>query len=59
MLVSVNREASMSRSSLYAVIAVLAIAVAGFAIYYFYQESQKPALEIKVDNNGISVNGNG
>lgn len=49
----------MSRNSLYAVIAVLAIAVAGFAIYYFYQESQRPALEIKVDNNGISVNGNG
>ena len=49
----------MNRNSLYAVIAVLAIAVAGFAIYYFYQESQKPGLEIKLDNNGISVNGNG
>ena len=56
---SVNRDWFMSRNSLYAVIAVLAIAVAGFAIYYFYQESQKPGLEIKVDGQGISVNGNG
>ncbi len=49
----------MSRNTLYAVIAVLAVAVAGFAIYYFYQESQKPGLEIRLDDNGISVNGNG
>lgn len=49
----------MSRNTLYAVIAVLAVAVAGFAIYYFYQESQRPGLEIKLDDNGISVNGNG
>jgi len=49
----------MSRNSLYAVIAVLAIAVAGAAIYYFYQESQKPGLEIKIDDSGLSVNGNG
>lgn len=47
----------MSRGSLYALIAVLAIVVAGFAAYYFYQESQKPSLEIKVDGQGISVNG--
>ena len=49
----------MSRNTLYAVIAVLAVAVAGFAIYYFYQESQKPGLEIRLDDNGMSVNGNG
>jgi hypothetical protein len=49
----------MSRNTLYAVIAVLAIAVAGFAMYYFYQESQRPGLEIKVDEQGISVNGSG
>lgn len=49
----------MSRNSLYAVIAVLAIAVAGSAIYYFYQESQKPGLEIRIDDSGLSVNGNG
>ena len=49
----------MSRNALYAVIAVLAVIVVGFGIYYFYQESQKPALEIKVNEQGISVNGNG
>lgn len=49
----------MSRNTLYAVIAVLAVAVAGFAIYYFYQENQQPGLEIKLNDNGISVNGNG
>jgi hypothetical protein len=48
----------MTRNSLYALIAVLAIAVAGFAIYYFYQESQKPGLEIRIDEQGISVDGN-
>ena len=49
----------MSRNSLYAVIAVLAVVVVGFGIYFIYQESQKPALEIKVNEQGISVNGNG
>ena len=49
----------MSRNALYAVIAVLAVIVVGFGIYYVFQESQKPALEIKVNEQGISVNGNG
>ena len=49
----------MSRSSLYAVIAILAIAAVGFGGYLLYQETQKPALEIRVDEQGISVDGNG
>lgn len=49
----------MTRNSLYTVIGVLAALVIGFGIYIAYQESQKPRLEIKLDNNGISVNGNG
>jgi hypothetical protein len=49
----------MSRNSLYAVIAVLAVIVVGFGIYFLYQESQKPTLEIKVNEQGISVDGNG
>ena len=48
----------MSRNALFAVIAVLAVIVVGFGIYYLYQESQRPALEIKVNEQGISVNGN-
>lgn len=49
----------MSRNSLYAVIAILAVIVVGFGIYFLYEESQKPRLEIKVNEQGISVHGNG
>lgn len=49
----------MSRSMLYAVIGVLIALVVGFGIYFIYLETQKPALEIKVDGSGISVQGNG
>jgi len=49
----------MTRNSLYAVIGVLAALVVAFGIYIAWQESQKPKLEITLDNNGISVNGNG
>ena len=45
----------MSRNSLYLVIALLAVVAVGFGIYLMYQESQKPALEIKVDGQGITV----
>ncbi len=47
----------MSRNGLYALIALLLVAVAGFGIYT-YHEQTKPGLEIKVDGNGIKVNGN-
>jgi hypothetical protein len=47
----------MSRSSLYLVLAILAVVVVGFAGYMVYQEQQKPGLEIKVDGNGLQVNG--
>jgi hypothetical protein len=49
----------MSRSSLYAVIAVLAVLVVGAGIYFLYQETQRPALEVRVDEGGISVDTNG
>jgi hypothetical protein len=49
----------MTRSSLYTVIAVLAAITVGFGIYIAYQESQKPALEIRVDQGGIRIDGNG
>ena len=57
---SVNQRSSfMSRNTLYALIGVLAVAVVAFGIYYFYQEQQKPGLEIKVNEQGISIDGNG
>lgn len=48
----------MSRNGLYLVIAVLLVAIVGFGIYA-YQQQAKPGLEVKVDNNGVSINGNG
>jgi hypothetical protein len=49
----------MNRSSLYAVIAVLAIAVVAIGGYMLYQQQQQPKLEIQVDSNGIRIDGNG
>ncbi|MDC9823143.1 hypothetical protein PRN20_05305 [Devosia sp. ZB163] len=49
----------MTRSSLYLVIAALAAIAVGFGVYIAYQESQRPALEIRVDEGGIKIDGNG
>ena len=47
----------MTRNSLYLVIAVLAVIIVGVAGYMAYEQTQKPALEIKVDGKGIKING--
>lgn len=47
----------MTRSSLYLVVAALAVLVVGMACYLVYQES-RPGLEISVDNQGIRIDGN-
>jgi hypothetical protein len=47
----------MSRNALYAIIAVLVVVVIGFGIYT-YQQQNKPGLEVRVDNNGLSIEGN-
>lgn len=49
----------MSRNGLYAVIAVLLIAVVGFGIYSYQQQQAQPGLEVRVDSNGIAIDGNG
>jgi hypothetical protein len=49
----------MSRNGLYTLIGVLVVVVIAFAGYLIYQQQQKPDLSIKVDQNGIEVNGNG
>ena len=49
----------MNRNGLYALVGILAIIVVGLGGYMLYQQSQEPKLEIKVDSNGIQVNGNG
>ncbi|WP_192895668.1 hypothetical protein [Arsenicitalea aurantiaca] len=48
----------MSRNTLYLVIGVLVAAVIVFAIYT-YQQQTRPGLEIRVDEQGLSVEGNG
>ena len=49
----------MNRNSLYLVVGILAAIVVAFGIYLAYLETQKPALEIRVDEQGISVDTNG
>lgn len=49
----------MSRNGLYALIGILAVIVVAMGGYMLYQQSQQPSLEIKLDSNGIQVNGNG
>jgi len=46
----------MSRNGLYALIGILLVALIGVSVYA-YQQQQKPSLEIKLDNNGLKVNG--
>lgn len=48
----------MNRNGLYAVIAVLLVAVAVFGIYT-YQQQSRPGIEVRVDDGGISIDGNG
>jgi hypothetical protein len=49
----------MSRNGLYALIGLLVIIVIALGGYILYQQSREPSLEIRVDSNGIRVDGNG
>lgn len=49
----------MDRNGLYAVIAILLIAIVGFAIYTYQQQQSQPGIEVRVDGNGVSIDGNG
>jgi hypothetical protein len=49
----------LSRNGLYTLVGVLVVVVIGLGGYLLYEQSQKPKLEIKLDGNGIQVNGNG
>jgi uncharacterized protein HemX len=48
----------LNRNSLYALVVILVVVIAGIG-YYAYEQSQKPALQVKVDSNGLQINGNG
>jgi hypothetical protein len=49
----------LSRNGLYVLLGVLVVVVVALGGYLLYEQSQKPGLEIKLDGNGIQVNGNG
>ncbi|MHA6299847.1 hypothetical protein [Devosia sp. CAU 1758] len=49
----------MSRNSLYGVIAILLIALVAFGIYTVQQQQSQPGIEVRVDEQGISIDGNG
>ena len=49
----------MSRNGLYTLIGVLVVAVVALGGYLLYEQSQTPKLEIKLDQSGIQVQGNG
>jgi hypothetical protein len=49
----------MSRNGLYAVIAILLIAVVGFGIYSYQQQQARPGVEVRIDEQGVSIDGNG
>jgi hypothetical protein len=48
----------MSRNGLYAVIAILLVAILGFGIY-IYQQQARPGIEVRIDEQGVSIDGNG
>ncbi|MGV8831652.1 MAG: hypothetical protein ACOH2N_06735 [Devosia sp.] len=49
----------MTRNGLYAVIAILLVAIVGFGIYTYQQKQAQPGIEVHMDSQGISVNGTG
>lgn len=49
----------MTRNGLYAVIAILLIAVVGFGIYSYQQQQARPGIEVHLDDQGISIDSKG
>ena len=49
----------MSRNGLYAIIAILLIVVVGFGIYSYQQQQARPGVEVRIDEQGVSIDGNG
>ncbi|MGV3553194.1 hypothetical protein [Rhizobium sp.] len=47
----------MSKGPLYAIIAILLVAVVGGGLY-LYREETKPGIELKANENGVSLQAN-
>lgn len=56
---SKRQEFQLTRTSLYGVIAILVIALVVFGIYTYQQQQARPGIEVRVDEQGISIDGNG
>lgn len=56
---SKRQELYVTRNSLYGAIAILVIALVAFGIYTYQQEQARPGIEVRVDEQGISIDGNG
>lgn len=48
----------MSRNGLYALVTILLVAVVVLGVY-IYQQQTRPGIEVRVDEQGISIDGNG
>lgn len=48
----------MSRNGLYLIIGALIAALVLLGVY-FYQQETRPGIEVRVDEQGISIDGNG
>ena len=48
----------MDRNALYMIIGALIVVVGGFSYYAYQQEKQPDGVEIRVDEQGLSIEGN-
>lgn len=48
----------MSRNTLYILLGALIVVVIGFAIYAYQQETQPQGVQIEVNEQGLSIEGN-
>jgi hypothetical protein len=49
----------MTRNGLYGLVGALALIVVILVGYMIYQQQNQPKLEIRLDGDGLQVNGNG
>jgi hypothetical protein len=47
----------MSRNGLYGLVIVLVVVLIGLG-FYIYQQQTRPGIEMRVDGNGVSIQGN-
>ena len=53
-----RQEFHMSRNALYATITILVVALLAFGIYTYQQNQARPGIDIRVDEQGVSIDGN-